>query len=155
MVAAVLSPGCRWWSRGGRQFRHRDCGCSRWSPGPEHSQLMANDVRPWALSRLPVAPRESPEDRRAAPSALQNERFSLISRREIPLLLPALSGNSFGWPPSPTTYSISRVICVHCVPETRDLILSFLFFLIHTHGFRFKSRTGPLPCTENPKREDD
>nr|XP_025849252.1 lysine-specific demethylase 6B-like [Vulpes vulpes] len=63
-----------------------DCGCSQRGPGPEHSQLMANDVRPRALSRLPVASRASPGDRLAAPAALRNQRFPpALPRRSSPL----------------------------------------------------------------------
>lgn len=45
-----------------------------------------------------------------------------------------------------------------CPPRPRNTRFnSFLFIpfysLIHTHGFRVKSRTGLRPCTENPKRE--
>ena len=128
------SPGlcCRWRSRGGRHVRHRDCGSSRWSPGPEHSQLMANDVRPWARSRLPAASCESPEDRLLPPQPFGTRDFPCSLSEKLPSLCLPRAGIAFHGPPPQPHTRISRVICVHRVPETRDVMLSFLFSYPHT-----------------------
>lgn len=86
---------------------------------------MANDVRPWALSRLPVASQKSPNDRFAALFApLERVLASALAKRNSPP--PACAEQESLWmPTSPSTHTTSRVICVHLVPETRGLNLSF------------------------------
>lgn len=139
-------PGCRWRSHRGLHLRHWDCGCRGWNPGPEHGQLMANDVRPRALSRLSVAPPESPRDCLATPfRPSPADGPSLLSLGETPLPSPALGKNSCAYLPSqPLTPSPGLFVSTVSQKHKISLYQAFLF---HTHGFQLKPRTGQLSCT--------
>lgn len=88
------------------------------------SQVMANDVRPWALPRLRMAPQESPEDRLAAPSGPRSAGFALLSGETLPL--PAASKNG-SRSPAPQPQTPPPGLFVSTAPQTHTGFHSFFF----------------------------
>lgn len=96
---------------------------------------MANDVRPWALSLLPMASPESPKDRLPIPSDDEGTMSPAFPKRNSPPFTCLGGKPSFLYPLLNHTHHLQGYLCPLCPrnPRFHDFLFNS-FFSTHT-GF--------------------